>query len=327
MSDETTKRRVAAKAIRQRQRDELLAREIGGGIGDLCQGAVTKYAPTLVWSEAERRNLVATRRQEGQGFLPTYQLAAAPSQECLDALAVWRPLALRHLLSLDPQPRLKLVDARRAAAAAKERYEHFSEIVRTLASTRTALELPAKDEFVGALPATHSAIVDIVQKKTTGIWPTDRDLTREDRLSEKSETLDLVAHVLRYLQFDVTTLRNQANAQFNRARVARNEITGAKKWTAGQSLDVSRRLTTLVDALQQAYGRWTWPRVAELIRASATDWTTPPCPDLASKSVDDITSILKMRYRREKLRRQKFKLSPRILYPWLAHGNNTRHGS
>jgi len=282
----------------------------------------------LVWSEAERRNLVATRRQEGQGFLPNYQLAATPSQECLDALAVWRPLALRHLLSLDPQPRIKLVDARRAVAAAKERYEHFSEIVRTLASTRTALELLAKGEFVGALAATHSAIVDIVQVKTTGSWPTNRDLTREDFLCAKSETLDLVAHVLRYLQSDVNTLRNQANAQFNRACVERNRITGAKEWTARQSLDVSRRLTTLVEALRQAYpGRWTWRRVAELIRASATDWTTPPCPDLAAKSVDDNISTLKMRDRREKVRRRKLKLSSRILYPWLALGNNTRHGS
>lgn len=121
MTPQDKRRVVQAKRAKARERDELLLKETGAGISDLCLGAVTKYAPRLAFTENERRSRIARHRGIGHAFLPYYQLVESPSEECLDALAVWHPLPLRHLLSLDAKPRQNLLDARTELASSRAR--------------------------------------------------------------------------------------------------------------------------------------------------------------------------------------------------------------
>jgi hypothetical protein len=310
---------MSKKRERKKQRGSLLLQEAGAGISDLCLGAVNTYAPTLRWTAEERESLINERRTEGHGFLPYYQLAETPSELCLDALAVWRPLPLRHLLSLDPTPPLKLVDARRAVAAALEHHDRYQLMMDRLEDIPPVLDALSVDDRVRSLSMTHAALRDVIRAGSAGVLVPEDSLSRDDVLSDKAPTLERLHHVLFYLRADVRTLRDQAALTLKRAQTDLASVTGASQWNADQSGRVSRRLSTLVDSLRRAYpdGRWTWPRIAALLQATQTDWTTPPSPLLASKEVDDIVAAVKMRDRREKQRLKKLKLTEREIYPWL----------
>jgi hypothetical protein len=310
---------MSKKRDRKKERELLLLKEVGGGISDLCQGAVNKYAPKLRWESGEREALITERRAEGSGFFPHYQLAETPSEPCLDALAVWRPFALRHLLSLDPTPQLKLVDARRAVARTRERYERYQTMMDRLEGIRPVLAAVSADDRVRSLSMTYAALRDVIRAGSAGVMTPENSLSREDAMSDKAPTLERMDHVLFYLLADIRTLRDQAASSLQRAQTDLASVTGAREWNADQSRRVSRRLSTLVDSLRCAYldGRWSWSRIASLIQLAQTDWTTPPCPLFGAKDPDDIVATLKMRDRREKERRSELKLTEREIYPWL----------
>jgi hypothetical protein len=312
-----------ARVDRSKEREAILLQEKGAGISDLCLGAANKYAPTLAW-EARRETTIEERHAEGRNFLPYYQLADKPSEECRDALAVWRPLPLRHLLLLDPAPPLSLLDTRQAVTEAEAELGRYQEMEDRLDALRPVLMALLADPRVRSLSSTHAAIRDVINAGTTGALDPEDSLTREDAFSEKALTIEHVDHILFYLGSDVRKLRDQTECAVKRARTDLASVTGAEEWNADQSRRVSRRLTTLCDSLRRAYpdGRWSWSRLATLIRKSQTDWTTPPCPALATKNLEKITAGLKMRERREKRRWSRLKLTEQDVYPWLRRRNN-----
>jgi hypothetical protein len=301
--------------------------ELGGGLADLAIGAVRKYAPTLRWrSDEERVALIESRLEEGRGFPPAMALILSEvSEETRDALAVWKPLALRHLLSLDVAPTASLIDGRRRHEESLVKFEAWEGIHSSFKSAIEAIHKMSLQTDVRAFANTSATLRHLLALRTTGVRPTDRQLLEEDSRSDKLDVLEQARMVLFGLQADARRARDNASRVRDRTQRELQKDTGASTWTAEHSTVVSRRLTTLIDGLRSAYppNRWSWTRLVELVIASARDWVRPPCPHLAALDPDAIMERLKKRVRRERTRRESLNLAPDEIYPWLTAGTTS----
>lgn len=242
-------------------------------------------------------------------------LASAPSAVTRDALKVFHPLVLYHLLTLDVGSE---VVRHRRGAALREPCEAADARVKELKQREQAsgavldeladLDIRPEDELEGEGEQRrddHACSVRGDEPIDRAIAEMDKDtLTRRYPLDPtwRQRTLDQLAakpaptvppddsDVRRLLALQRSLASKQAAyrrrwslARFSAARLrARYDAIGAgKRPSKAESAIITLRLVTLVDGLR-ATG-WTMERVAALIIASVDDWVHPPCPDLVAQ--------------------------------------------
>lgn len=244
-----------------------------------------------------------------------HELVSAPSMITREALKVFHPIVLHHLLTLDGGSEVvrrrrgaKLREKHKAAEAraqdAKRREQASGAALDVLAD----LDIRHEYELEGEGEQTrddHAGPVRGDEPIERAIAEMDKDtLTRRYALDPtwRQRTLDQLAAkpaptvspddsgVRRLLAWQRELASKQAGyrrrwslARFSAAHFrARYDAIGAgKRPSKAESAIITFRLVTLVDGLRAA--GWTMERVAALIIASVDDWVHPPCPDLVAQ--------------------------------------------
>lgn len=243
------------------------------------------------------------------------ELVSAPSMITREALKVFHPIVLHHLLTLDggsevvrPLRGAKLREEHKAAEAraqdAKRREQASGAALDEVADLdlRSEYELEGEGEerrddqacLVRGDEPIDRAIAEMDKDTLTRRHPRDPTWRQRtlDQLSAKQPSTvlpddgrvcGLINLQLNFASKQAAHRREWSLARFSAAHLRANydAIGAGKRPSKAESAIITLRLVALVDGLRAA--EWTMERVAALIIASVDDWGRPPCPDLVAQ--------------------------------------------